>query len=340
MARGRGTGIVGRLFKAFGREIRALTTPEIAFALLAAIAAFAVKYYLRGGISPDDVWTVAVPAIWAGCVFALYYIVKAAIHIRSEDISEWDKWEPAIPEATEFKPSKPSILPLATTTAVGVGFFVAVLLVTFVLVPTPRPSPNIRISYPWISTNYRITNGSDNTVTAIVPSVIVRDHPDDIASNRLTQSSLYHLKLTLSIPVAFNSQGGRYLCQLAQFSVQEWNNDDAWRQPLGILDVTRNVTILKVSASARNSNWSGIVIVSRRGAEIEVVESMNGSVADDNGTSHQISVTERQVGVHRTRVPDALTLTPDLLRKADVPTVRDGVEAKRIPCPALRRFGP
>src|SRR4030095_2690562 len=99
--------MVVRFFKRFLAEVREVTTPEIFVTLLVAIAAMAFQHLFRGGISWNDALSILVPGIWVACIIGGFYIIKAAMSLRREDVKKWESWSPAIAEADFLRPPKP-----------------------------------------------------------------------------------------------------------------------------------------------------------------------------------------------------------------------------------------
>lgn len=153
---------------------------------------------------------------------------------------------------------------------------------------TPATAP---ISYPWLSTNTWIMDG--DRVNAVRLQVLVRDDPPSPEARRgaMTLSSLHNLSMAVSTPVAVTPDGGWYSCRVGELNVSEWNNHNAISKPLSILPLKNEATVLEVSASSRNANWLGVVVIQHKGDHLDW-EAFLGGWANTTRGAQPVSIWE------------------------------------------------
>jgi hypothetical protein len=126
--------LLRRLFTQFFIELRGATTPEIIFTIVFALAAFLSKYFFAGGVTLEDWSSLLIPSLWAGCGICGFYLIQAARCLHADDISAWEAWKPAIPEAESLRAEKPTPKRIIVITAVPC-LCLAVIFIVTLLVP-------------------------------------------------------------------------------------------------------------------------------------------------------------------------------------------------------------
>lgn len=121
--------IFTRLFSRFLSEVRSVTTPSIAIAVVLALAAFAFRYLVNGELPWKDAASAVIPAIWTACAFGCYCLIKAALGLRRKDLAAWEAWKPVVLGDVP-RPPRPSWSGIAIATASTCGFFCVVFFVT------------------------------------------------------------------------------------------------------------------------------------------------------------------------------------------------------------------
>lgn len=118
----------------------------------AALALLAFVYQYRAGrltleALKENVASVIFPFIWVVCGFGCFYVVKAAIRLHKERLSEVAAYKPSI---VGYSPKRPSWIPEALSAAVMVGLFGLLSYGAFIVArPTSGklvPDPPIKIS--------------------------------------------------------------------------------------------------------------------------------------------------------------------------------------------------
>ena len=165
-----------------------MTTPEVLLSMIFALAAFAFKLFLGGGISTQDVKSSAILLIWTICLIGCLMLVRAARLLRKEALAEWAQWKPAIAEAESLRPTKPSARSLVLTTVCIQFFLIAVIGITFVL-GRPAKVVSTTTSTPPVPKSLHDYFVADNfgLIVATDPTYIV-----DLKTERLTvEAKLY-----------------------------------------------------------------------------------------------------------------------------------------------------
>lgn len=130
-----------RLFDQFLVELRRVTKPEIAITALFALAVFLFKYFFAGGVTLEDWSSLVVPTVWVGSGTCGFYLVQAARHLYADEVTAWEAWKPAIPEADFLRPKRPPVKPIIAVTTVSCLCLLALIVATFV---TPHSAPQTR----------------------------------------------------------------------------------------------------------------------------------------------------------------------------------------------------
>jgi hypothetical protein len=75
-----------RILQRFLHEAQDVTKPELILGVLIAIAGLLFKQFFGGGLTWGDAASYIVPIFWVGCAAIGYYLIKAAVGTRREDI--------------------------------------------------------------------------------------------------------------------------------------------------------------------------------------------------------------------------------------------------------------
>jgi hypothetical protein len=192
--------------------------------------------------------------------------------------------------------------------------FLVLLLWGAIVFFKPQVPP---ISYPWVSTNTFILD-ENKQISEVQLHLWVREDPLTAESRKGIASilSLYNLNLSVSTPMLVLPNGGLYTCSVGQVSAAEWNNHNATQNPLAIVRLQRDTTVLQVSGSSRNATWQGIILMHKNG---DWQESLGGWV--DAGRGKQAVRVEESRKNNKTvyKLEQPIQFTPEQLVKYGVP---------------------
>ena len=84
--------IARRLFIAMLQDAISVTPREIVFTVLVAASTYAYQWS-AGRVARDDTLSIILPGVFTICVLGIWYTLRAAWHLHSDDIKEWDGWD-------------------------------------------------------------------------------------------------------------------------------------------------------------------------------------------------------------------------------------------------------
>jgi hypothetical protein len=196
--------------------------------------------------------------------------------------------------------------------------------------------PSVTISYPWLETNFWLL-GENKEVKEIRLHIGVRDEPaaPEAKKGVLTVSSLQNLHLEVSMPVAVNATaGGWHSCMVGCVNAVEWNNYVSTLNPIGIIELKNEITVLEIRGSSSNAIWNGTVVLHRKGDHVDWEKSLGGWVKTPQGQQSVLvgETSQNRVKTHTKGKP--IHLTPDLLIQYGIPVKANGNIANACEAPA------
>lgn len=110
-----------------------LTGQQMVSALVLAIGAI-IYQYIAGKLTTaslkENAASVVYPFIWVICGFGCYYIIKAAVHLQKEMVTEIDTYKPTV---HGYKPRYPSRLPGILTASASILVLALLSYMTFIM---------------------------------------------------------------------------------------------------------------------------------------------------------------------------------------------------------------
>ncbi len=120
-------------------EVGQVTTRDMQWAGLLFVACYTYKAFFGGGVSWRDVQSIVVPALWVACFIGCWLTIKAAKHLRREDLAAWNEYRPLIQLEGELqRPKKPPKWKGILTSVTLILTFASFVWITF---PAPEIPP-------------------------------------------------------------------------------------------------------------------------------------------------------------------------------------------------------
>jgi hypothetical protein len=219
------------------------------------------------------------------------------------------------------------------TTASGAILLAALLWGLDIWAPKPKPLPQERAPYPWVSARGSFIGKS----MGVQLEMIVREYPPSpefTERSVLPTSTIYSVRLDLEVPSRIVEPGGGEDECSYTFRHPEFRNGLMAEGLIGSVALDRDVTAIRLRESARNGIWDGYLLLYRRNNYVDYEQVLHGSLTGSDGSKRNMTVKEaRREGrvANDSSLPDQLTAA--MLKKFGVPVVV--INRPHLSCPPV-----